>query len=81
MTADLSVFTVTSFPVRLPKKLFMCAENTGPEDLSLFLFFNKGTKKAPMLNLSQQIVVKNLNFYNNIVKCYENYYFSECLFH
>lgn len=31
-------------------------------------------KKATMLKLSQEIVVKYLNFYNNIVRCYENYF-------
>ena len=51
----------------------MCAENAGSENLSPFLLYNKGTKKATMLKLSQEIVVKYLNFYNNIVKCYENY--------
>ena len=45
INADLSIFTVTSFPVRLWNKLFMCAEKAGPENLSRYLFCNKVKNK------------------------------------
>ena len=56
MNADLSIFTVTSFPVRLWNKLFMSAEHAGPENLSPFLFCNKG-EKSSMTNGCRNVII------------------------
>ena len=45
MNADRSMLIVTDFPVRLRNKLFMCAENAGPEKLSPFLFYKVQVKR------------------------------------